>query len=393
MRMTASLVLPDHLSPAGFLADYWQKRPLLMRQALPGYSSPLEPEELAGLACEDGVESRIVLERDGERPWEARHGPFAEDDFTGLPESHWTLLVQDVDKHVPEVAELLQPFRFIPDWRIDDVMISYAADQGSVGPHVDDYDVFLVQARGKRRWRVHTRRVDPEDCIPGLDLRILPEFEAEYDWLLEPGDVLYLPPNLAHWGVAEGPCVTCSVGFRAPAWRELAQAWVEQRIDRLMPGGRYRDPGLRPQHDSAEIRPEVFERIGAELSRLCQERDEDLPLWLGRHLTEAKDNLHPEVVEPPLSAQDFAIEMERHGWLLRGGYARMAFCHGRDGRDHLFVNGHEYGLSSGHKGFLHALTQERRLHHGYLAEWLREPQCLELLCHLYNQGYFEFPDD
>ncbi len=389
---TDGLILPDALSASEFLATYWQKRPLLMRQALPGYHSPLQPDELAGLSCETEVESRIVLEKGGERPWEARSGPFDEQDFSALPETHWTLLVQDVDKHVPEAARLLRFFRFIPDWRIDDVMISYAQDQGSVGPHVDDYDVFLVQAQGRRRWKIHTREVDPEDCIPGLDLRLLPQFEAEHEWLMEPGDVLYLPPNMAHWGIAEGPCITCSVGFRAPAWRELAQAWMDHLIDRRMPAGRYRDPELRLQQDSAEIRPEVFEHIGSELNRLCTPDQADLPLWLGRYLTEPKENLYTEAADVSLASEEFSAELERHGRLLRSGYARMAFCHGEDDREHLFVNGREFGLSSGHRGFLHAITRERQLHQGYLAEWLNEPECLDLLCRMYNDGYYEFPD-
>ncbi len=391
--MHLNLQLPDGLDKAEFLADYWQKRPLLMRQALPGYQSPLSPDELAGLACESWVESRIVLEKDGERPWEARHGPFEEEAFAALPDSHWTLLVQDVDKHVPEVAELIQPFRFIPDWRIDDVMISYADDQGSVGPHVDDYDVFLVQAEGRRRWRVHTREVDPDNCIPGLDLRILPEFEAEHDWLLEPGDVLYLPPNVAHWGVAEGPCITCSVGFRAPAWREMAHSWMEHLIDTSMPSGRYRDPALQPQLDSAEIKTEVFERVRERLSELCSTHQDDFDGWLGCFLTEAKDNLQPDAAAEQLSELDFAAEFEANGWLLRSGYARMSYRHDPDGSDLLFVNGKLHRLPGGQSGFLHAITQETRLHHGYLAEWLTDSTCLKLLCDLYNQGYYLFDDE
>ncbi len=386
------LVFPDGLNPQRFLQQCWQKRPLLMRQALPGYQTPISPDELAGLACEPEVESRLVLERDGVRPWEARLGPFDEDEFAGLPDSHWTLLVQDLDKHLPEAAALLEPFRFLPDWRVDDVMISYAADQGSVGPHVDDYDVFLVQAHGRRRWRIHTRPVDPDHCIPGLDLRILPEFEAEQDWLLEPGDVLYLPPNVAHWGIGEGEdCMTCSVGYRAPAWREMAQSWCDTLIERRLPPGRYLDPPLQPQGESAEIRPEVFQRVADRLQTLAIDEPDLMQNWLGRHLTEPKDNLLTEPAQPPLDPVDFAAELDRHGLLLRSGYARLAFSRGDDA-NHLFANGQAYLLHPGHVGFLHAITQERRLHAGYLAPWLGEQECLELLCRLYNEGIFEFPD-
>jgi len=386
-----TISFPQGLDAVVFLRDYWQQRPLLMRQALPGYRSPLTPDEFAGLACEEGVETRLVLERDGERPWEARSGPFNERDFAVLPPSHWTLLVQDVDKHVPEVAELLEPFRFVPDWRVDDVMISYAPDQGSVGPHIDDYDVFLVQAHGRRRWRIHTQTVSEEDYIPGLDLRILPEFEAEQDWVLEPGDVLYLPPNCAHWGTAEGECMTYSVGFRAPELRELAHSWMETLMERCIPPGRYRDPQLTPQNAPGEITLEVFERIEGLLAGLSQADRSLLRHWLGRWLTEPKENLHLEPAEEPLQQREFLDGLERHRALQRSGYARMAFCRGGDEGDYLFVNGQEFPLASGSGSFLHAITQERRLYYGELARWLDNTEYLELLCRLYNDGCFEFP--
>ncbi len=178
------LTFPAELTADSFLRDFWQKRPLLMPGGLAGYRSPLTAEELAGLACEEEIESRIVLEKDGDKPWEGRTGPFSEADFSSLPDSHWTLLVQDVDKHIDEVADLLEPFRFIPDWRLDDIMISYAVDQGSVGPHIDDYDVFLIQVEGQRRWLVDSRPGDESNHIPGLDLRILPQITPDNEWLM-----------------------------------------------------------------------------------------------------------------------------------------------------------------------------------------------------------------
>ncbi|MEJ2691995.1 MAG: cupin domain-containing protein [Candidatus Thiodiazotropha sp.] len=261
------LHFPHGLTAEKFLARHWQKKPLLFRQALPGFPCGLEPEELAGMACEAGIESRLVLEKHGSTPWEARHGPFDEASFRRLPESHWTLLVQDVDKHWPEAARLLDYFRFIPDWRLDDLMVSYAVDQGSVGPHTDDYDVFLYQAKGRRRWKIHYQQVDEEAYIPGLELRILPDFEAEEEWLLEPGDMLYLPPNVAHWGVAEGECMTCSVGFRAPSLREMAAAWFEQTVEHHLPPTRYRDPPLRPQAAPGEIRADALSAFKELLQR------------------------------------------------------------------------------------------------------------------------------
>ncbi|MCU7811350.1 MAG: cupin domain-containing protein, partial [Candidatus Thiodiazotropha sp. (ex Notomyrtea botanica)] len=260
------LQFPHGITEEKFLSRYWQHKPLLFKQALADFHCGLQPDELAGMACEAGIESRMVLEKHGATPWEAHFGPFDDETFSRLPESHWTLLVQDVDKHLPEVAGLLEYFRFIPDWRLDDVMVSYAADQGSVGPHIDDYDVFLYQAKGRRRWKIHYQTVSEEDFIPGLDLRILPDFETEEEWLLEPGDMLYLPPNVAHWGIAEGECMTCSVGFRAPTLREMAAAWFESTIERHLPPQRYRDPALKPQASPGEIQPAALAAFKAELA-------------------------------------------------------------------------------------------------------------------------------
>jgi len=190
------------LTPERFLAEYWQKRPLLVRQAIPGFKSPLSADELAGLACEPEVESRLILEKGGSRPWQLEHGPFEEERFATLPESHWTLLVQRVNHWVPAVADLLDHFAFLPSWRLDDIMISYAADQGSVGPHTDQYDVFLLQGAGRRRWQIDASVTDESPLLDHPDLRILAQFHATDEWVLEPGDLLYLPPGLAHYGVA-----------------------------------------------------------------------------------------------------------------------------------------------------------------------------------------------
>ncbi|WP_293674967.1 cupin domain-containing protein, partial [Thiolapillus sp.] len=179
------LQLPSSISVQDFLDHYWQKQPLLMRNAIQNYDFYLTPEELAGLACEEEVESRMVL-RHGEQDWELRHGPFDEETFTRLP----------------EVAQLLQAFQFIPSWRFDDIMVSYAVTGGSVGPHTDTYDVFLIQASGKRRWQIGNR-AGSDALLPDLPVRILEKFAPEETWTLEPGDVLYLPLGVAHWGVAE----------------------------------------------------------------------------------------------------------------------------------------------------------------------------------------------
>ena len=316
--MIRQLQLPDGLTTERFLGEIWQRRPLLLRAGLPGFRSPLSPEELAGLACEPGVESRLVLER-GARPWEVRHGPFEESDFAALPETHWTLLVQDVDKLVPEVAALLDAFAFIPEWRLDDIMISYAQDQGSVGPHTDEYDVFLVQAQGRRRWRIDPTPAPDAPCLPGLELRILERFEAREQWVLEPGDVLYLPPGVPHWGIAEGSCMTWSVGMRAPDWRELATAWYDRLIAERLPRARYRDPDPRPQRHRGEIPMAVVEEVRRYLeTALSGADDETFAVWLGAYLTEPKENLEPEPPDALLGPGAFLRTLEQLGRIQRG---------------------------------------------------------------------------
>ncbi|MGD8912651.1 MAG: cupin domain-containing protein [Candidatus Thiodiazotropha sp.] len=388
-----NLQFPNGLNAEKFLTDYWQQKPLLFPNPLGKFQCDLEADDLAGMACDETVESRLVLEKHGVTPWEARFGPFDEEDFADLPESHWTLLVQDVDKHLPEIAKLLDYFRFIPDWRLDDVMVSYAVDQGSVGPHIDDYDVFLFQAKGKRRWKIHTRPVSEDEFIPGLDLRILPVFEAEQEWLLEPGDMLYLPPNVAHWGIAEGECMTCSVGFRAPTLHEMAIAWFEAALEKSMPKRRYRDPSLKPQSAPGEILPSSLDEFKA-LLKACLQSGQQNDRWFGRFVTEAKEHLQIYPRIEPLTEMAFLNRFREKAVLHRHNFARMAFSRNeQDGYDSLFVNGQHYRLPSDTGDFLPVLSHYRVLHFGYLQEWLEQPVYLALLCQLYNDGYLIFTND
>ncbi len=386
------LELPHGLDTHDFLRDFWQQRPLLMPEALPGFRPPLSAEELAGLACEDDVEARLVLEH-GVRSWEVRHGPFAPEDFRRLPESHWTLLVQDVDKHLPDVSDLLDCFDFIPDWRLDDIMISYAADQGSVGPHVDDYDVFLVQAAGRRRWCIDTAPAVDTTCIPGLDLRILETFQAREQWVLEPGDLLYLPPGIPHWGIAEGPCMTWSVGLRSPAWRELAAAWCDQVGERHLAGSRYRDPAAKPPSHPGEIPASALAHIRSYIeSTLLAASEDEFAHWFGAFISETKEHLE---VEPPaklLSRKVFLRRFERCGQLERRGASRLLFTDGAAGEVLLFAGGTSHPVDARCRDLIVLLTEARRLEYAAVAHWLEIPCCADLLCKLYNLGHHEFPE-
>ena len=232
-----------------FLRDYWQSAPLLIRQALPSYASPLSPNDLAALACEPDMQSRLVLKRG--RQWLVEHGPFDAVRFAKLPEKDWTLLVQGVDRRDPAVHALLKHFDFLPRWRVDDIMISYAVPGGSVGAHVDQYDVFLLQVAGTRRWQIDAS-TNPDCSFQAKPaLKLLKHFKPTHDWLLGPGDMLYLPPGVPHHGVSQdSECLSFSIGFRAPSAQELLQAYASGLPEEL----RYSDAGL-----SATTYPRVLD--------------------------------------------------------------------------------------------------------------------------------------
>lgn len=271
---------------AEFLRDYWQQKPCLIRKAWTLTESPIEADELAGLACELD-NARIIQEQTADGPWQIQQGPFKEASFSKLPERQWTLLVTDMEKHVPELKAFIEPFRFIPDWRIDDLMISYAADGGSVGPHVDEYDVFLLQLQGVREWRVGGF-ADPADCIPGLPLKILSDFITEESWELQAGDMLYLPPRYAHWGIGRGDnCLTASVGFRAPEPRDLVHGWVDQWAEQLTDNAPTRDTLKQLQPHSAEITADTIQNFRDEILQRIKPEGEVFQRWLGSYLTEA----------------------------------------------------------------------------------------------------------
>jgi 50S ribosomal protein L16 3-hydroxylase len=275
------------LTPRAFLRRYWQKEPLLLRGALSARFG-LSGDVLAGLACEEDVESRLVF-GSVERGFRLEHGPFAEKRFRRLPEREWTLLVQDVDKHLPRVARLFDEVSFVPDWRVDDVMVSYAVPGGSVGPHVDAYDVFLVQLAGERRWQLSTHgdltlRSDSE-------LKLLEHFAPEVEHRVGPGDVLYLPPGVAHHGVAESECLTASVGFRAPSQDELLAELLQEVAAEASPDSRYTDPDLRPSSDPSELRGSELARLRELIRSGMAVPDARIDAFIGRYLTRLKPHL------------------------------------------------------------------------------------------------------
>ncbi|WP_459206053.1 ribosomal protein uL16 3-hydroxylase [Pseudomonas sp. MLB6B] len=388
MNSDTPLQLLGGLTAREFLRDYWQKKPLLVRQAFSDFESPIDPDELAGLALEEEVESRLVLEH-GERPWELRRGPFAEDAFADLPERDWTLLVQAVDQFVPEVAELLEHFRFLPSWRIDDVMISYAAPGGSVGPHFDNYDVFLLQGHGKRNWKLGQMCDSDSALLDHADLRILADFEQSEEMVLEPGDMLYLPPRLAHYGVAEDACLTYSVGFRAPSAAEVLTHFTDFLSQFLPDEARYSDADAQPVSDPHQIQHDALDRLKALLAEHMG--DERLLLtWFGQFMTEPR---YPEQVSgEALSDTDLFAALEQGALLIRNPSARMAWSE-MDADLVLFASGQSRLLSGHLRELLKLICAADALHSDNLEPWLQDEEATQLLCQLVQQGSLGFADE
>lgn len=294
--------IPGGMPPEEFLRDYWQKKPLLVKQAIPDLPI-IDPNELAGYALEKGVESRLIIERPKpEAPqlsdWSVIQGPLTGKSFKALPESHWTLLVQAVNQLNPAIHALLDRFRFIPNWRIDDVMVSYAADKGGVGPHFDYYDVFLLQASGKRHWRLGQACNAASPLRTDTDCKILRTFDTSAEWLVEPGDLLYIPPGLAHWGIAEGECMTYSVGFRAPSYAEILLDYSEEAASMCSQDHRFADPNRLPSNNSGLIAETDLAQVRAILQQSLLD-DEFLASWFGRFMTQpSRDSLCFDY-EPP----------------------------------------------------------------------------------------------
>lgn len=372
------------LTPERFLSEYWQKKPLLIRQGLPGYTCPLSPEELAGLACEEAVESRIVLESDQGRPWQLRHGPFDESSFAQLPQAPWTLLVQGLDHWVPEISTLLDRFRFIPNWRIDDIMASFAPPGGSVGPHFDYYDVFLVQAHGRRRWQIGGPCDHTTACLDGTPLRILKDFTPEQEWVLEPGDILYLPPQVAHWGVALDDCITLSVGFRSVSHEELFTSYADYVASELSPELRLNDPDLKLQDNPGRLADDVVDRLERVLSETLLDR-RMLVSWFGQYSTEPK---HQGIVEPPetLWTDEDVATMLANGMPVRWNEGSRFAFHTLEDQTLLFVDGERYILRGDACPLAPVLCAASELDNAALVHLTQDPALLSLLTRLLNQG-------
>lgn len=378
-------------TPEQFLREYWQKKPLLIRNALPGIEGLLEPDEVAGLALEEDIESRIIVER-SPVDWELRHGPFTEKTFKNLPKTHWTLLIQALDQYVPAVSDLLSPFEFIPSWRIDDVMVSYAPEGGSVGPHYDYYDVFLIQTHGQRRWQLGQMCDDGTPLLPNLPIRILNDFQPEQEWVLNPGDMLYLPPGLAHYGVALGECMTMSVGFRAPSEQDILLDYVHSQLQSVQQDKRYTDPDLVPQANPGWVGPDAIERMADIMRRAVSDPDR-ISRWMGSYLTQTKYEREPEPPESDYSDDDVAELLMANQSIRREESTRMLYTGDIHRPEHFFINGAEVGIPPLTHSLVLYLCKQRFYRPATLEMFCRTPECLSFVTQLLNQGILYFEDD
>jgi 50S ribosomal protein L16 3-hydroxylase len=382
------LQLLNGLTPAQFLAEYWQKKPLLIKNAIPHFTGLLSPDELAGLACEDEVQSRIVKYKKGK--WFAEHGPFDEDDFANLAENptaenNWTLLVQSVNHHLTEGAALLQLFDFIPHARLDDLMVSYAPNGGGVGPHFDSYDVFLLQGQGKRIWRI-SEQTDLS-LVEGAPLRILQNFDTSQEWLLEAGDMLYLPPHLAHWGIAVSNgtinCMTYSIGFRAPKNQEIATEFLgfmqdQLNQDKLVLDGIYQDTDLKLQDHAAEIGKEMIAKVSENLQKI-EWSNEVIAEFIGTYLSEPKADV---VFEPnkKMSMRNFSEKLAKIGIAL-DLKSKMLFS-----ADNFYLNGEVATWIGEPANILTKLADHRHIEVSNIQDAL----LLQQLYDWYIAGYLSF---
>lgn len=373
-KLSQQLPLLGGITPEQFLNEYWHKKPLLIRQAIPGFAPLLKKDELFELASQEDAESRLISFF--KQHWEMKSGPLEQ-----LPvkeKKDWTLLVQGVNLHHQQADALLRQFRFIPDARLDDLMISYAADGGGVGPHFDSYDVFLLQAQGQRRWKISAQK--DLSLVEGMPLKILRNFKPEQEFVLEPGDMLYLPPHYAHDGVAIGECMTYSVGFRAPSYQELGESFLHFMSDSIDLPGRYADPGLKPSAHPAEISAAMLSDISAQLAKI-KFTDDDMTIFLGEYLSEPKRNVIFRGPEKPLTPKRFTQTASKNGVSL--SLPTQMLYKGK----HVFINGESFAVGKEDKVALLKLANDRHLDGDAVASASADVQ--EALCTWYEDGWLQ----
>ena len=379
-----------------FLKEYWQKKPLLIRQALPDFIQHLDADELAGLAMEDDVESRMVFETPGKAPyWHLKRGPFVEADFSELPKTHWTLLVQSVDLLIPEIASLLDHFDFIPQWRVDDVMISYAPKSGSVGPHYDHYDVFLYQASGQRHWSLTSKHCHEHNSIQGIDLRIMADFEVEEEYTLMPGDMLYLPPHRGHYGVSlSDDCMTYSFGYRSYQRQELWDSLGDYLSEKNEGRGLYSDPDWSTLQATSALPKAAWLKAKEALQQLLND-DALMQSWFGCFATRL-DQAAEQHIPMPLEEDElptcavFVDELLAGATLTRDPTCRMAYVNKHPAGLQLFINGYEWQTAGISDSLLEWVANHRQLKAKDLRPFLQQQTNQSFLYELFKLQWLQF---
>tara|TARA_R110002167_G_scaffold120730_2_gene298727 strand:- start:959 stop:2116 length:1158 start_codon:yes stop_codon:yes gene_type:complete len=376
-----------------FLEQYWQKQPLLIRNAFAAFEPPLSADELAGLACEDEVESRLLIENPVNGDWELQHGPFTEDKFAQLPSDHWTLLVQAVDHWVPEAADFLEQFKFIPNWRLDDLMISYATRGGGVGPHFDSYDVFLIQAEGQRRWEIGALCSQEDQLVANKPVRILKNWQPQQAWVLNPGDMLYLPPRFSHNGVAlSDDCITYSVGYRAPQTGEMLMQFASFCSQQLTEDAHYADPDLRPRNSSGQIENQDLERLRNLMSSMLDD-PQQLRDWFGQLVTESKyadpNNTQEQASLTKYTEQEvqqLLEELADSSSIRRNEGIRFAYHQAPDSLS-LYVDGQTYPCATDLQPLVSLLCDSNQYPARCVVDWFEHTEGRQLLTGLFNQDH------
>ena len=377
-------MLPKNLSPEKFLAEYWQKKPLVIKNAFENFQDPISPEELAGLACEEEVESRLVFIENG--TWRLQNGPFIEQDFTSLLNKNWTLLVQAVDLWLPQTKKLLAEINFIPDWRLDDLMVSYATKNSGIGPHFDYYDVIIFQGQGQRHWQLGQNCNESNSLRKDNDLKILNEFIVSEEFTLECGDVLYIPPGVAHQGTSLDNSLSYSIGFRASSYAEIISQYAATICDEFTEDQRYSDPDLKPQNSSAEISKESIKRMQTLLLETLQ-NEKKIEQWFGRHLTQRKYSETGNIPETEIELEEFFTVLTNGLILEKHPAARYAFYQNKDSTS-LFADGEVFKIVEENKASNSLLTElcDKNKQTINSLAYITQQDCIALLCKLYNQG-------
>lgn len=389
--MNSNQPLPylGNLTATEFLCDYWQKKPLLVRNAFPELAYRLSPEDLIELSQEEGVEARLVLEH-GKTPWELRKGPFNAKTFKQLPPTHWTLLVQAVDHYLPELADYLDHFSFIPNWRIDDIMISFAPEGGSVGPHYDQYDVFLIQGIGQRRWQLGQHCDEDTPRVEGTPLRILQEIDTNFDEVLNPGDLLYVPPGLAHYGVAQNDCTTYSIGFRAPVLGQLLDRLTEAALESPASQRLFADAGRLAVTRPAALTANDIDNLRQQILPLLNDPAR-LEKALAAFLSEPKyDDYEPLGAE--LGLDDIRNAITDGLPLRRDPASHMVYTLTCELPAALFINGQEVPFPTQLAPLVQLLADARLITGSALRPWQDDNDALIWLADQLAMGYWFFED-